>query len=160
RPRPADRSSHGEREFFALPRELAQEIKAFSTAHDVTVFMTLLAGFQLLLQRYTGQNDITVGSPIAGRRRREIQNAIGLFANAWALRSDFSGNPTFTELLSRVRETVLEAYANQDLPFEKLIEQLQPEADPNGSPLVRVMFAFQKPDFYQAEIAGLKMHAA
>src|ERR1043166_581427 len=160
RSRPADRSFHGEREFFALSHEAAQEIRAFSTEHDVTVFMTLLAVFQLLLQRYTGQTDITVGSPIATRRRRDIENAIGLFANTWVLRSDLSGNPTFTELLSQVREMVLEAYANQDVPFEKLAEELRAEGDESGMPLFQVMFALQKSASTEMEVSGLKMHSA
>jgi len=105
--------------------------------------MTLLAAFQILLYRYTGQNDVAVGSPIAGRGRSEIEGLIGFFVNMLVLRSDLSGNPTFRELLSRVRKTALCAYEHQDVPFEKLVEVLHPERDLSRSPLFQVMFAFQ-----------------
>ena len=102
--------------------------------------MTLLAAFQLLLGRLSGQQDVVVGTPIAGRRWTECESLIGLFVNMVALRTDLSGNPTFRELLSRVRRTALGAYDHQELPFEKLIEALQPERSLSRNPLVQVLF--------------------
>ena len=105
--------------------------------------MTLLAAFQTLLCRYCGQQDIAVGTPIAGRVRQEIEGLIGFFVNTLVLRADLSNNPTFKELLRQVRETTLEAYTHQDLPFEKLVEELHPERNPSISPLFQVMFILQ-----------------
>src|SRR5207253_3196187 len=119
RPRPAVQSFRGARQSIEISKELTDGLKALSRQHDVTLFMTLLAAFQTLLRRYTGQDDIAVGSPIANRNRTEIENLIGFFVNTLVLRSDLSGDPTFTEVLSRVREVALRAYAHQDLPFEK-----------------------------------------
>ena len=98
--------------------------------------MTLLAAFQMLLARYSGQDDIAVGSPIAGRSRREFEGLIGFFVNTLVLRTDLGGNPRFRDLLARVRETALEAYAHQELPFEKLVEDLRPERDIEPQPAV------------------------
>ena len=105
--------------------------------------MTLLAAFQTLLHRYCGQDDIAVGTPIAGRTRQETEGLIGFFVNTLVLRADLSNNPTFKELLRQVRETTLEAYTHQDLPFEKLVEELHPERNPSISPLFQVMFVLQ-----------------
>jgi aspartate racemase len=107
--------------------------------------MTLLAAFQTLLYRYTGQEDVLVGSPISGRNWPEVEGLIGCFLNTLALRTDLSGNPRFRELLGRVREMARAAYAHQDLPFESLVEELQPERELSRSPLYQVMFVLQSP---------------
>jgi len=114
-----------------------------SRREGVTLFMTLLAAFQTLLYRYTGQDKIVIGTPIANRNRAEIEGLIGFFVNTLALPTDLSGNPTFRELLSRVRQVAWGAYTFQDLPFEKLIEELQPQRDLSHSPLFQVMFVLQ-----------------
>jgi amino acid adenylation domain-containing protein len=142
-PRPSVQSYRGARQSIQLSRELAQRLKALSQKEGVTLFMTLLAAFSALLYRYTGQTDIVVGSPIAGRNRTEIEGLIGFFVNTLVLRSDLSGNPTFRELLRRVRKTSLEAYEHQELPFEKLVEELKPERSLSHSPLFQVMFVLQ-----------------
>ena len=143
RPRPAVQTSAGANLHTTFSRELTEAIQRLSRHEGATLFMTLMAAFQTLLYRYTGQTDITTGSPIANRQRPEIEGLIGCFINTLVLRSDLSGNPTFRELLRRVRETTLEAYAHQDLPFETLVEQLQPERDMSHSPLFQVMFILQ-----------------
>ena len=119
--------------------------------------MTLLAAFQTLLHRYTGQDDIAVGSPIANRNRHEIESLIGFFVNTLVMRSDLSGNPPFRELLARVREVALGAYAHQDLPFEKLVEELQPERTLSHSPLFQVMFVLQNAPSRDLEVLGLSL---
>ncbi|MGB7951165.1 MAG: amino acid adenylation domain-containing protein [Candidatus Binatia bacterium] len=143
RPRPAVQSYRGARSSFELSKELTEQLKALSRKENATLFMTLLAAFQALLYRYTGQQDIVVGSPIANRSRVEIEGLIGFFVNTLVLRTDLSGNPSFRELLRRVRKTALEAYDHQDLPFEKLVEELNPERSLSHSPLFQVMFVLQ-----------------
>ena len=138
RPRPAVQTFHGARESLVLSTDLTQALKATSRKEGATLFMTLLAAFQILLHRLTGQEDIAVGSPIAGRNRSEIEGLIGFFINTLVLRTDLSGNPTFTELLARVRRDCLEAYAHQDVPFEKLLEELRPKRDLSRTPLFQV----------------------
>ena len=142
-PRPAVQSYQGARESLILPSELSEAIQSLSRIEGGTPFMTMLAAFQVLLYRYTGVEDILVGTPIANRTRMEIENLIGFFVNTLVLRSDLSGNPSFREFLHRVREVALEAYAHQDLPFEKLVEEMQPERSLSYSPLFQVMFAYQ-----------------
>ena len=141
--RPAVRTFKGARRFLLLPRSLAEELKALSQREGVTLFMTLLGAFQLLLHRYSRQNDIVVGSPIANRNRTEIEGMIGLFVNTLVLRTDLSGNPSFRDLLRRVREVATGAYAHQEIPFEKLVEELVPERRLSHTPLFQVMFVFQ-----------------
>ena len=140
RPRPAVQTFHGARQSLVLSTDLTQALKATSRKEGASLFMTLLAAFQILLHRLTGQEDIAVGSPIAGRNRSEVEGLIGFFINTLVLRTDLSGNPTFTELLARVRRISLDAYAHQDVPFEKLLEELRPKRDLSRSPLFQVFF--------------------
>ncbi|HEV2860060.1 MAG TPA: amino acid adenylation domain-containing protein [Pyrinomonadaceae bacterium] len=142
RTRPAAQSFRGARLDFRLSAELSDALRSLSRREGCTLFMTLLAGFQSLLARYTGQHDIVVGTP-AANRRLETEPLIGLFVNTLALRTDLSGDPTFRDVLARVREVTAEAHANQDVPFERLVEELQPERELSHSPLVQVMFAMQ-----------------
>ncbi|HVG31078.1 MAG TPA: amino acid adenylation domain-containing protein, partial [Pyrinomonadaceae bacterium] len=155
RPRPPVHSFRGARESMVLPQDLADDLKALGQGERATLFMVLLAAFQTLLYRYTGQRDISVGSPVANRNRGETENLIGFFVNMLVLRADLSGEPTFRELLSRVREVCLGAYAHQDVPFEKLVEELQPGRDLGRSPLFQVAFALQNAPMPSADVAGL-----
>jgi amino acid adenylation domain-containing protein len=156
RPRPAVQSFNGAREALVLSTDLTQALKATSRKEGATLFMTLLAVFQILLHRLTGQDDIPVGSPIAGRNRSEIESLIGFFINTLVLRTDLSGNSTFTELLARVRRGCLDAYAHQDVPFEKLLEELRPERDPSRTPLFQVFFNMLNVA-ERAKLQGLKI---
>jgi amino acid adenylation domain-containing protein/FkbM family methyltransferase len=159
RQRPPVQTFRGAQRALTLPRSLAEALRALSQREGVTLFMTLLAAFQTLLSRYTGQEDIVIGTPIANRTRRELEGLIGFFVNTLALRIDSSGrrsgNLTFRELLARVREVTLGAYAHQDLPFEQLVEALQPERDLSRTPLFQVMFALQNAPMPPLELAGL-----
>jgi amino acid adenylation domain-containing protein len=142
-PRPAVQSSRGANCSFTLPEALSSAIKELSNQEGATLFMTLLAAFQTLLYRYTGQDEINVGTPVTNRTRSELEGLIGFFANTLVMRAELSGEPSFRELLKRVREVALGAYAHQDLPFEKLVYELQPERDLSRSPLFQVMFVMQ-----------------
>ncbi|MCB8978818.1 MAG: amino acid adenylation domain-containing protein [Ardenticatenaceae bacterium] len=142
-PRPPVQTVSGARQLFKLPADLTQALEALSQQESVTLFMLLLATFQTLLHRYANQEDIVIGSPIANRNRTEIEGLIGFFANMLVLRTDFSNNPSFRELLQRVKEVALSAYEHQDLPFEKLVEELQPERDLSRTPMFQVVFALQ-----------------
>ncbi|HKG78816.1 MAG TPA: condensation domain-containing protein, partial [Pyrinomonadaceae bacterium] len=157
RVRPAVQSYRGAAARFELSREVSEGLKELSQREGVTLFMTLLAAFKVLLYRYTGQADIVVGSPIAGRTRAEVEHLIGFFVNTLVLRTDLSGGPSFRELLGRVRETALGAYAHQDVPFEKLVEELQPERDLSRSPLFQVMFALQNAPQESLRLEGLTL---
>jgi amino acid adenylation domain-containing protein len=143
RPRRAIQTSRGARLSVDFPRVLSDQLNDLSRNQAVTLFMTLLAAFQTLLQRYSGQDDIAVGSPIAGRTRPGLEGLIGCFINTLVLRTDLSANPTFVELLARVRKVALGAYEYQDMPFEKLVEELHPDRDLSRSPLFQVLFAHQ-----------------
>ena len=154
--RPQTRTFNGAQESVLLPADLSRAVKALSQREGATLFMTLLAAFQTLLFRYSGQDDIVVGSPIAGRTQVETEDLIGAFVNTLALRGDLSGNPTFREFLGRVRETALESYTHQEVPFEKLVEELRPDRSPNRTPLFQAMFALQNPPADIA-VAGLTL---
>ena len=155
RPRPAVQTFHGASQSLVLPRSLAEALKRLSRQEGVTLFMTLLAAFKTLLCRYTGQEDIVVGTPMAGRNRVEIEPLIGFFINTLALRTDLSGDSSFRELRRRVREVTLGAYAHQDLPLEKLVEELQPERDLSRTPLFQVFFNMLNIESYRLELCGL-----
>ncbi len=143
-PRPAVQTYHGSSYDFEFDIELTQKLKTLGKNHDATLYMTVLAAFQVLLYRYTGQEDILVGSPAAARSRAAFSNVVGYFVNPLVLRADLSGNPTFTQFLRSVRRTVLDAFAHQDYPFPLLVKQLQPERDVSRSPLFQVTFVLQQ----------------
>ena len=157
RARPAVATYNGGHQWQRLAPELTAELKAAAQAEGATLYMVLLAAFQVLLSRYSGQEDIVVGSPIANRTRAEIEGLIGFFVNTLILRTDLSGNPTFRELLGRVREVSLEAYAHQDLPFEKLVEELNPERSLSHTPLFQVLFAVQNMPKSFLTLPGLEL---
>ncbi|TMD63194.1 MAG: amino acid adenylation domain-containing protein, partial [Chloroflexi bacterium] len=157
KPRPAVQTFHGANQQIVLTEPLTRALKALSRREGVTLFMTLLATYQTLLFRYTDQNDFAVGIPIAGRTESSLEALIGCFINTLALRSDLSGNPTFRELLKRVRSVALGAYAHQDLPFEKLVEELQSDRDLSRSPLFQVMFALQNVPREQVDLPELTL---
>jgi amino acid adenylation domain-containing protein len=157
RPRPAMPSYRGATEPIQLSHDLTVALEALSQQENVSLFMTLLAAFQTLLYRHTGQEDITVGSPIANRHHSELEGLIGFFVNSLTMRTDLSGNPTFRSLLQRVREVALGAYAHQDLPFEKLVEELDPERDLSRNPLFQVVFALQNAPIEPLELPGLRL---
>ena len=142
RPHPPIRTHAGAHHTFHLPQSLSAGVQSLSRQLGITPFMLLLTALQLLLQRYTGQDDIVIGSPIAGRNRSEIEGLIGFFVNTLLLRTDLSGNPRVSELLQQVRDTTLAAYEHQDLPFEKLVEELQPERSLSHTPLFQVLFNY------------------
>ncbi|MCP4660215.1 MAG: amino acid adenylation domain-containing protein, partial [bacterium] len=144
RPRPPVPSHRGATVSRKLPGALAETLRSLGHRQGATLFMTLLAGFLTLLHRYTGQRDLVVGTPVANRGRREIEGLIGLFLNTLVLRVDLTDDPGSDELLSRVREAALGAYAHQDLPFERLVEELRPERDLSRSPLFQVLFAVHR----------------
>jgi amino acid adenylation domain-containing protein len=156
-PRPPVQSFRGSTEHFEIGPDLTQRLKNLSQQSGTTLFMTLLAAFVTLLYRYNSQEDIVVASPIANRNRAEIEGLIGFFANTLALRIDVSGEPTFQELLGRVREVTMGAYAHQDLPFEKLVEVLQPERALSRNPLVQVGFALQNAPMGSLRLPGLSL---
>ncbi len=155
RPRPAVQTYHGTHQEFALSLELTSQLTKLSQEQGVTLFMTLLAAFDTLLYRYTGTEDILVGSPIANRDRSEIEGLIGFFVNTLVMRTNLVGNPSFSELLGRVREMAMEAYTHQDLPFEMLVEALQPERDLSHTPLFQIMFVLQNAPTSELELTGL-----
>ncbi|HET9714281.1 MAG TPA: amino acid adenylation domain-containing protein, partial [Pyrinomonadaceae bacterium] len=157
RVRPAVQSYRGGRERLELSEEVTAGLKRISRQTGSTLFMTMLAALETLLYRYSSQEDITVGTLIAGRNRKETEKLIGLFINAVALRTDLSGGPTFYELLKRVREVTLGAYAHQDLPFERLVDHLHAERDMSRSPLFQILFLFQNAPLGTLELPGITL---
>ncbi|MTJ47693.1 non-ribosomal peptide synthetase/type I polyketide synthase [Dolichospermum sp. UHCC 0259] len=143
KPRAAEISFIGATEAIQLSSSLSKALKEVSQKYGVTLFMTLLAAFEILLYRYSGQTDIVIGSPIAGRNTEEVERLIGFFVNTIVLRTDLEGNPSFIELLARVKETTLGAYEHQDLFFDQLVQKLNPERSLNYHPIFQVMFAWQ-----------------
>ncbi|WP_414621620.1 amino acid adenylation domain-containing protein [Calothrix sp. CCY 0018] len=152
-------SYRGARQELILSKTLTQALKELSQQQGVTLFMMLLAAFKTLLYRYTGQEDLLVGTATAGRNQSELEPLIGCFVNTVVLRTDLSGNPNFLTLLERVREVTLEAYAHQDLPFEKLVEELQPQRDLNHSPLFQIGFAFYNAPKIEAQLSNLTLNS-
>ncbi|WP_342026020.1 non-ribosomal peptide synthase/polyketide synthase [Cytobacillus pseudoceanisediminis] len=142
---------------FHLDKGLSEDLKRLSSSQGVTMFMTLMAAFQTLLYRYSGQEDICVGTPVAGRNHKETEDLIGFFVNTLVIRNSFSGNPTFLELLKQVSSTALDAYQNQDIPFERLVEELQPERDMSQTPLFQTMFVMQNLPTESINIPGLSL---
>ena len=153
-PRPLLQSQKGDTIEFNISAELTVKLKQLSLQYGTTLYMTLLAAFQTLMSRYSRQQDIATGTPIAGRRRTETENLIGFFVNTLVLRTDLSGAPSFATLLERVKESTLEAYAHQDVPFEKLVEVLSPARDLGRSPLYQVMFALQNAPYSTLELGS------
>jgi amino acid adenylation domain-containing protein len=159
-PRPPVQTYQGATYEFELGTELTTKIKTLSRQQGTTLFMTLLAAFQTLLFRYTGQSDFVIGTPVANRSRKELEPLIGFFVNLLVLRSEPTAETIFTDHLSRVRETALDAYAHQDLPFEKLVEELQPDRDLSRSPVFQILFALQNAptDVLATDLAGVELN--
>jgi len=156
RPRTAVHGHQGRTRTFRFPKALARGLKDLSRQEGVTLFMNLLAAYQILLHRYTAQDDIVVACPIAGRTRPEVEGLIGFFVNTLVLRNDCSGNPTFREILARVKKNALDAYNHQDLPFEKLVEDLQPSREFGRNPFSQVMFQLRNYPTQSASMGDLE----
>jgi acyl carrier protein len=156
-PRPLIQTFRGSRMSLVLSKELSEDLRGLSRREGVTLHMTMLAAFITLLYRYTGQEDILVGAPIANRNLVEVEGLIGFFVNTLVIRADLSKAPTFSDLLRQVRRVSLEAYTNQDLPLERLIEELQPERSLSYAPLFQVMFTFQNQPMGSIELDGLSL---
>ena len=157
REREKEQSYRGRSEKVEVSGGVSEGLREMSRREGVTLFMSLLAAFNVLLHRYTGAEDVVIGSPIAGRTLPETEKIIGCFVNMLALRADLSGNPTFLELLSRVREMTLDAFAHQNLPFEKIVEELQPDRIHGDTPIFQTVFAFQNTERVGLELEGLKL---
>jgi amino acid adenylation domain-containing protein/FkbH-like protein len=156
-PRAAVQTFRGTIQSRILRRELSESLTQLGARHGATLFMVTLAAFKALLHRYSQQDDLVIGSPIAGRNRMETEQLVGFFVNTLLLRTDASGDPTFEELLGRVRETTLNAYAHEDLPFEKLVEKLHPERAATHTPFTRIMFALQNTTLEKLEWPNLTL---
>ncbi|MEY9930941.1 amino acid adenylation domain-containing protein, partial [Catenulispora sp. GP43] len=155
RPRPAQRDWTGQMVPFDVPAELADRLRAVGREQDTTLYGVLLAAFNVLLHRYTGSRDISVGSPVAGRGRPEVSNLIGFFINTLVLRNRWDGDPVFADLLRQTGRTVHQALVGQEVPFEHLVRELAPERDPARSPLFQVMLGLRSTGAYEADLAGL-----
>lgn len=157
RPRPAAPTFQGRWESLDLPARLNEQLHELGRREGATLFMTLLAAFMTLLHRYTRQTDLLVGTPVAGRTHKETEGLIGFFVNTLVLRGNLAGDPAFREVLERVRETTIEAFTHQDLPFDKLVEELRPERRPGHQPVLQVMFVLQNTPAPGRQLAGLTM---
>jgi amino acid adenylation domain-containing protein len=159
RPRPSVKTFWGDSAYITISESQTAQLRSLGQAEGATLFMTLLAAFAALLARYSGQEDILVSTPIAGRTRSETERLIGFFVNTLVLRTDLSGDPSFRELLRRVREVALGAYSHQELPFEKLVDELQPDRNASSSLLFQVMFVLQNAPHESLQIPGLRINA-
>ena len=157
RPRAAVLSSRGAQLPFTLPEELVSGLQALAQRNRVSLYMALLAAFETLLAKYSGQEDIVVGGPVAGRTRAELEGLIGFFANDLALRLDLSGNPTFDELLGRIRNVALDAYEHQEVPFEKLVQEINPERSLSRNPIFQVEFSLRNQPRETFRLPGLEV---
>jgi amino acid adenylation domain-containing protein len=157
RARPSAQTHRGAVELFALPLPLSEGLRRLSRREGVTLYMTLLSAFQALLGRYAGEEDVAVGSAIAGRTQSELEELIGFFVNTLVMRTDLAGDPTSRQLLRRVREVALGAYAHQDVPFEKLVEELQPQRNLSHHPLFQVMFVLQNAPREELKLPELRI---
>jgi len=153
--RPPIPSTRGRSELVELSRELTRNLELFGHQRRATLFMTLLSAFMVLMKRYAGKDDIAVGTPIANRKGKEIEDLIGFFVNMLVMRADLSGDPTFEELLTEVSSRAAEAYDHQDLPFEKLVEELEPERDLSRNPLFQVAFVVQNVPYEHTPLEGV-----
>jgi len=156
-PRPTVQTYRGETQYFLIPKDLTNKLRELGYKNNSTNFIILLAAYKVLLMRYSGQEDICIGTPIAGRNKIEVENLIGLFVNTLVLRTDLSGNPSFYEIIERVRETTIDAYDHQDIPFEKLVAELNPDRDMSHTPLFQTMFAYQNTPESNLELEGLQL---
>ncbi|MFI5617182.1 amino acid adenylation domain-containing protein [Streptomyces sp. NPDC051567] len=157
RPRGPVRSGRGERTTFTVPGELVERLRLVGQRHGATLFMTFLAAFQALLSRYSGQSDVAVGTPVAGRTRPELDPLVGSFINTLVIRTDLSGDPSFADLLGRVRRTSVDAYAHQDVPFERLVQELRPERGLDRNPLFQVLFSGLSDTVAALRLPGLEV---
>ncbi len=160
RPRPRVQSQRGDRSLFQVPAVVADGLRALGRRQGASLFMTLAAALGLLLERYTGQDDLALGTPVSGRQLTEVENLIGFFVNTLVLRVRLDGDPTFAGLLQQVRDRALGAFVHQDLPFEKLVEELHPERDLSRSPLFQVMLVAQQEEMRLPELPGLALRFA
>lgn len=158
KPRPSVQTFHGAVYQSHLPEDLILQLQKISQSQGATLFMTMLAAFQILLSRYTHQHDIAVGSPVAGRSLPEIENLIGFFVNTLVFRADLSANPSFTDFLQQVRSRCMEAYTHQDVPFEKLVEEIKPPRDMSRNPFFQVMLAFQNSPAHDLQLWNMESH--